>query len=204
MFFVLTFLCGSTLQAGWILVEFGQVGLVLDQKLGWNAFSDDAPFFNFLTITSVLPFLGMSLGCYCGGALLPKYGSRRIIIASNIISLIFNILKMMDNTITLIFARFITGITQGITCVSLSRAINDTVPALNAPQYGAFVNAGFGIGIFFSNLMGLIIPINNGEEGDIQKMKDDQNWRLVLGVPIILEIYTLIVLIFIIKHDSII
>ena len=66
------------------------------------------------------------------------------------------------------------------------------------------MNAGFGIGIFFSNLMGLLIPINNGEDGDVQKMKDDQNWRLVIGVPIILEIYTLIVLIFIIKHESII
>lgn len=52
--------------------------------------------------------------------------------------------------------------------------------------------------------MGLLIPLNNGEEGDIQKMKDDQNWRLVVGVPIILEMYTLIVLIFFIKHESII
>ena len=89
MFFVLTFLCGSTLQAGWVLTELGQVGLVLDQKLGWNAFADDAPFLNFFTITSVLPFLGMCFGCYFGGVLLPKFGSRRIIIAANIITLIF-------------------------------------------------------------------------------------------------------------------
>lgn len=52
--------------------------------------------------------------------------------------------------------------------------------------------------------MGLLIPLNNGEEGDIQKMKDDENWRLVFGVPILLEIYTLVVLLFIIKHESII
>ena len=40
---------------------------------------------------------------------------------------------MVENTTTLIVARFITGITIGITCVCLSRAINDTVPAKNAP-----------------------------------------------------------------------
>lgn len=167
MFFVVTFLCGSTLQSGWAVSEFSQVGLVLDQKLGWNAFSDDAPFFNYFTIISVLPFLGMSFGCYFGGALLPKFGSRKIIIVANIFKLIFNILKMVQNTTSLIIARFMIGVFLGITNVTLSRAINDTVPAQNAPQYGAFVNAGFGIGIFFSNLMGLIIPLNNGEEGDI-------------------------------------
>jgi MFS family permease len=41
MFFALTFLFGSTFQAGWALAECGQVGLVLDKKLGWNAFGKD-------------------------------------------------------------------------------------------------------------------------------------------------------------------
>ena len=49
-----------------------------------------------------------------------------------------------------------------------------------------------------------MIPLDNGEEGDIQKMKDDQNWRIVFAVPIVLEIFTIIVLTFIIKHESII
>lgn len=43
MFFTLTFLCGSTLQGGWAVAECGQVGLVLDKKLGWNAsITDDS------------------------------------------------------------------------------------------------------------------------------------------------------------------
>ena len=60
------------------------------------------------------------------------------------------------------------------------------------------------MGIAFSNLMGLLVPLDNGADGDIQLMKDDQNWRFVFGFPIILEIYVIITLLFVIKHDSII
>lgn len=109
----------------------------------------------------------MSIGCYIGGALLPKYGSRRLIIISNFIGLIFTILKLIENSGAILIGRIVTGVTLGVACVCLSKAINDTVPAKNAPIYGAFVNAGFGIGIFLSNLMGLMIPINDGKEGAI-------------------------------------
>lgn len=203
-FFVLTFLFGSALQTGWVLSECGQVGLVLDQKLGWNATAEDAGFFNYLTIATVLPSPAVGIGGYFGGTLLPKYGSRKLIIATNIIALIFNLLKLIEATATIMVARFVVGLVMGIAVVCLSKAINDTVPAEHASLYGAFVNAGFGIGLFFSNLMGLLIPIDNGEEGDVQRMKDDQNWRLVFAVPILLELYTIIILLFYIKYESII
>ena len=109
----------------------------------------------------------MSIGCYIGGALLPRFGSRRLIIASNFIGLLFTILKLIENSGSILIGRLFTGVTLGIACVCLSKAINDTVPAKNAPVYGAFVNAGFGIGIFLSNLLGLMIPINDEKEGAI-------------------------------------
>jgi len=155
------------------MAECAQVGFVLDQKLGWNAYSDDAPFFNNLTLVSVAALFGMIFGSYSGGYLLPRYGSRRLIIMANSVCLVFNIIKLFEITATIIIARFIFGVFIGIAVVSLTRAINDTVPAQDTKVYGAFLNAGFGIGIFFNNLMGLIIPLDNGEEGDIQKMKDD-------------------------------
>lgn len=177
---------------------------MLDQKFGWNAYSDDAIFFNNLTLVTVATSFGMIFGGYLGGYLLPRYGSRRIIIVVNTISLVMNIIKLLENTVAIMVSRLILGLCVGISTVCLGRAINDTVPAKNIALYGAFVNAGYGIGIALSNLMGLMIPLNNGEEGDLQKMKDDENWRVVFGVPIILEVYTLIVLLFIIKHESII
>ena len=35
-------------------------------------------------------------------------------------------------------------------------------------------------------------------------MIEDQNWRIVFGLPIVFELYSIIVLLFVIKHDSII
>lgn len=207
MFFTITFLCGSTLQGGWAVAECGQVGLVLDKKLGWNAFTDNKDeqrLLNNLTIVTVLVPLGFAIGSYAGGALLPRFGPRKLIIAVNVICLLFNILKLIESTAVIMLARLALGTALGVALVCLSKAINDTVPAQNAPQYGAFVNGGFGIGICLSNFMGLLIPLDNGDEGDVQKMLDDQNWRLVFGFPILLNLYTVIVLVFFIKHESII
>lgn len=89
----MTYLFGSTLQAGWVISECGQVGLVLDQKLGWNATSEDAGFLNYLTSVTVIAVLGLTFGGYLGGSLIPKFGSRKLVIIANVISLIFNILK---------------------------------------------------------------------------------------------------------------
>ena len=130
---------------------------------------------------------------------MPKIGSRKMIMIANVISLVFNIIKLIENTAAIMIARFFFGVCMGVTCVGLSKAINDTIPPKNTAVYGAFVNAGFAIGITLSNCMGMLIPLDEGNEGDIQKMKDDENWRLLFGVPIILEIYTIFALTFIFK-----
>lgn len=157
-----------------------------------------------MTIVTVLASISMGIGGYFGGSLLPKFGSRKILICCNAVALLFNIVKLVENTVAIMVARLFFSISMGIAAVCLSRAINDTVPARHAPLYGAFVNAGFAAGVAFSNLMGLLIPIDNGDPGDAQKMLDDQNWRLVFGLPILFELYTIIILVFFIKYESII
>ena len=116
---------------------------------------------------TVLSSLGIGIGAYFGGVLLPRFGSRKLIIATNMIGLIFNVLKLIENTIFLMVARLGLGICMGVALICLSRVINDTVPAKSAPQYGAFINAGFAIGIFTSNFMGLILPMDDGNDGDL-------------------------------------
>ena len=77
---------------------------------------------------TVLGVFGMQIGAYFGGLLLPKYGSRKLIIFANVISLAFNALKLVENTACIMVARLIFGIAIGLAAVCLSRAINDTVP----------------------------------------------------------------------------
>lgn len=80
-------------------------------------------------MTIVIAALGMGIGAYIGGALLPRFGSRRLIIAANIVSLVFNIIKLIESTAAIITARFVYGTAMGIAAVCLARAINDTIPA---------------------------------------------------------------------------
>lgn len=71
----------------------------------------------------------MGVGAYLGGALLPRFGSRKLIIGANVISLIFNFVKLIENTTAIIVARLVYGTAMGLAAVCLSKAINDTVPA---------------------------------------------------------------------------
>lgn len=148
------------------MAECGQVGLVLDKKLGWNAFgtSEESNLFNSLTISTILASVGMGVAGYFAGSLIPKYGSRKVLLVCNIIALLFNLVKLIENTAAIMVGRFMFGFTMGIACVCLSKAINDTVPSKFASQYGAFVNAGLGTGCCISNLLGFLIPIDSSSE----------------------------------------
>lgn len=84
-----------------------------------------------MTIITVIAGLGLGVGAYIGGALLPRFGSRKLIIGSNMIALIFNIIKLTENTAAIMIARFVFGTTMGVAAVALSKAINDTVPSQN-------------------------------------------------------------------------
>ena len=38
-----------------------------------------------------------------------------------------------------------------------------------------------------SNFVGLAVPLDEGNPDDKQKILDDQNWRIVFGLPIVLS-----------------
>lgn len=75
--------------------------------------------------------LGVAIGSQIGGSLLPKYGSRKLVIFANAISILANIGKLWESTWPIMINRFIFGIMTGITNVCLSKTINDTVPVKN-------------------------------------------------------------------------
>ena len=61
------------------------------------------------------------------------------------------------------------------------------------------INLGYSLGIFLSNCLGFIVPLENKEA-----MKEDHLWRVVIGFPIILELYSIIAVYLFYKHPSII
>lgn len=105
--------------------------MVLDKKLGWNAVGSDYKIVNYITICVITGSAGLALGSLLGGWLLPKYGSRKIVLAANIIGLFCNCIKLIENTTCILIGRFIFGIMAQAAGVSLAKTINDTVPAKN-------------------------------------------------------------------------
>jgi len=55
------------------------------------------------------------------------------------------------------------------------------------------MNTGFGLGMMFSGMMGLIIPIEDGTKETIQKMKDDTNWRFIIIMPVMMASLTIFI-----------
>ena len=76
-------------------------------------------------------------------------------------------------------------------------ALNESVPGEFMQYYGMFIGGGYCTGIFLSNFVGIAVPLDEGNVDDGQKMLNDQNWRLVFGLPILLQFISFILTAFV-------
>ena len=53
------------------------------------------------------------------------------------------------------------------------------------------MNSGIAFGIFLSNFLGFAIPLNDGRENAIEKMKNDSNWYFVIVTPAIFNVISI-------------
>ena len=60
-----------------------------------------------------------------------------------------------------------------------------------------FIGGGYCTGIFLSNFVGLAVPLDEGKSDDLIKMMEDENWRLVFGLPILLSCFAFILIAFV-------
>ena len=67
-------------------------------------------------------------------------------------------------TETVLAGRFLFGVGVGIGNVCLSKVLNDCIPNEYSQYYGLFQNSGYGVGIFISNLIGILVPLVDGTE----------------------------------------
>ena len=109
---------------------------------------------------------------------------------ANAIAIVANVVKIQENTVCIMAGRFFFGVCGGLMNFCFSKALNETVPQENSQAYGMLVNAGMCFGIFASNLLGMMVPLEEGPEA----MEQDQSWRLVFGAPIACEILALVLI----------
>ena len=149
---------------GWALAENGQVGFILREKFAWSAHIE-----SFMTITGPI---GVAIGSQIGGKFANRLGIRRVMIWSNIVAIVSGTLKIQTIQISLFVGRILYGICCGIQTLCLSQALNDNVPAEVIQYYGVLVNAGICMGIFASNFLAIIVPleeVSNPESLEIMR-----------------------------------
>jgi len=146
-----------------------------------------------ITILQCLGTFGLGIGSAIGPKLVPKYGVREVLLVSNVFAICGCGLKLILSTGTIYAGKFLHGVFAGIQIICMNKALGDTVPNHYAQAYGILVNAGITGGIFFSNFLGVLIPL---EEAGKDAMMADKNWRVVYGFPIILATYSILVTLF--------
>ena len=139
---------------------------------------------------TVIGPIGIAAGSTFGGKMSEVVGGiRRLIITANLVAIAANLLKLYMTLPTMLIGRFIFGFTTGLMNFSLNKAINDTVPASHAQNYGLAVNAGICLGLFTAGLCSLVVPIEDPlDSSSLIALKQDENWRIVYSVPILIEL----------------
>jgi len=197
--FSLLLAMASAIQVGYILSCNGQVGFVLAQKLGW----EQSSFFNNVVLSATLSPMGIAIGSLIGGIVADKISLRNLILVANAFGILFNFVNIQETTPTILLGRFFAGVAGGLMNFSFGKALNETVPQEHSSAYGMLVNAGICAGIFFAGVMGLIIPLEDiNDPTSYEKMKNDQNWKIVWGVPILMGALSLILIPIFIKSLS--
>lgn len=97
--------------------------------------------------------------------------------------------------------KFLHGVFCGISIICVGQALNETIPSDFLQAYGILTNGGITGGIFMSNFLGALLPL---EEDGAVKMMSDGNWRIVYGFPILLALFSLLVISISIKEFSVV
>jgi MFS family permease len=187
----------SACQTGWVITENGQVGYILSEKLNWD---ENGNAMALMTLCTVIGSLGIAIGSMIGGMIGTKYGIRRVLIITNVLNLAFCGLKLIENTHTIIIGRFLHGLGCGILNFCFGKALNDTVPDRVSQGYGMFTNSGICLGIFVSNFIGFWVPAL--DEDGLLALKNDQNWRIVYGFPMIMQLFSVILIVLFVPEIS--
>lgn len=168
--------------------ENGQVGLVLEQKLGWSSSDEQAISVN--TLATVLGSLGLAVGSQIAGKLLTRLDKKAILLYSNVLQLVIVApLKLICSTPTILIGRFLFGFVNACSNLAFSQAMNDTVPSDHINMYGWLINSGFMLGILLSNMLGMLVPLQ-----DKAMMREDEMWRVVYGFPVALQLFSVFAL----------
>ena len=146
VWFSFVWVFASSVQLGWIISETGQIGFIFDVQLEWGAQAQKGQIINMITFLVLVGLLGNGIGSYLSGIITPKFGIRKTIIFCNVMSLLFNLLRMILTTPTVFIGRFLFGVSVAFQQFCFAKAINDTIPTQVQQYHASLLNSGIALG----------------------------------------------------------
>ncbi|CDW71496.1 sugar transporter family protein [Stylonychia lemnae] len=184
------------IQIGYLMSCMGPIDKSLGLKLGWT--NDNGQVLSGILATIAL--LGIALGSYVLAIpLMDHQGRRQSILVGIYIGMVGVIIQMFEDFSMLLIGRFIQGLACGIHQMSITRYIEEIVPAdkisFLLPLYFFSINS--------ARFIVLIIATGMPEDNNIDELTHTGYWRFVIGYAIFLYILFFLGVKLIIHHDSV-
>lgn len=97
-------------------------------------------------------------------------GLRKTLLSALLIGVIVNGIKIIENTVCIIAGRFLFGLVNGFATFCQSKALNDTIPPQFSKFYATVIGNGLAFGLFTSNLLSLLLPLDAFDESGDSKL----------------------------------
>lgn len=121
--------------------------------------------------------------------MLLKYGVRNSLLFGNFISGIATVLKLILWEENVYFGHFLFGLGNGVSQVNALVALYETIPCHWFQSYGTMVFIGLNLGFLFNNLLGLLVPYDQGSD---EMCRDPHAWVLLVAFPMLVQTFVII------------
>jgi predicted MFS family arabinose efflux permease len=72
--------------------------------------------------------MGLAFGSLLGGIVVNKFTLRNLMLLSNVLGILSNLVKIQESTPTVLCGRFFAGVSGGLMNFCFGKALNETVP----------------------------------------------------------------------------
>jgi MFS family permease len=140
----------------------------------------------------------LTIGAISGGSVI-KIGRKKSFIYASSIALFGTLLQMFESLPCILIGRLIYGLGCGVLSIVAPRYIEETVPDHKLSLYTPLFMCSVAFGSMIALLLGAGLP----DEEDAKGLKESGFWRVIIGIPMVLQVASIASMIFLIRFDSV-
>jgi len=139
-----------------------------------------------------------------GAGQFTRYGKWNMILATNVLVLLAVAICMVNNSIVILFGRFVYGMAAGAFTVFVPKYTSELAPSEYRGPFGAVNQFMCTLGILACSLLGLAIPSKAGEVAalDENSFIVQQYWRVVWGLPAVFLLIQITLMLTVFKYET--